>query len=69
MFATTHVSRQSDVVRILILAVFAAFLALLVPAWTVCHALRNGRAVVNVPLMYPQIKRASSVTITDPIRA
>lgn len=33
MFTTTHVSKQSDVVRILILAVFAAILALLLPAW------------------------------------
>lgn len=39
------------------------------PTMTVCHALRNGLAVVNRPLMYPKTRRAMSVTITDPIRA
>src|ERR1019366_8450348 len=39
------------------------------PTMTVCHALRNGRAVVNRPLMYPKTKRANRVTITDPIKA
>ena len=39
------------------------------PTMTVCHALRNGRAVVNRPLMYPKTRRANRVTITEPIKA
>ena len=39
------------------------------PTMTVCHALRNGRAVINLPLIYPKTRRARRVTITDPIKA
>ena len=39
------------------------------PTTTVCHALRKGRAVVNLPLMYPNTKSASNVTTTEPTRA
>ena len=36
------------------------------PTMTVCHALRNGLAVVNRPLMYSKTRSARSVTITEP---
>src|SRR5713226_3774316 len=39
------------------------------PTITVCQALRKGRTVVNRPLMYPNIKSASTVTTTEPIKA
>ena len=39
------------------------------PTRTVCQALRTGWFVVKLPLTKPNTNKASSVTITEPIKA